>query len=357
MASNDMDALEVGSSSVDDGSQRRGRGAEPDAPAATAGGRATGFATALAAGGLAGTSVDVALYPIDTLKVRLQSPQGFLKAGGVKGIYNGLGAAAIGSAPGAALFFCTYETLKPKLLEWSRSRGSSGGSASTNGPPDHRHDWWCHMAAASAGEVVACLVRVPTEVVKAKMQTSSDPAMSLGRAVRTIYYQEAFEGSSWLVRYTGGLYRGFGMTLFREIPFAVVQFPLYERFKLLLEERNRDGYHMQRPTTQPPAQSSDVSPVTPLQAAGCGSLSGAIAGAVTTPLDVLKTRAQLGRDRDGVPYRGVLDVLRRTLRSEEGGRALWSGLQPRVAWISIGGFVFFGAYETARAALSPVLDS
>jgi solute carrier family 25 S-adenosylmethionine transporter 26 len=78
---------------------------------------------------------------------------------------------------------------------------------------------------------------------------------------------------------------------------------------------------------------------------------------VTTPLDVLKTRAQLGRDRDGVPYRGVLDVLRRTLRSEEGGRALWSGLQPRVAWISIGGFVFFGAYETARAALSPVLDS
>ena len=67
------------------------------------------FATALVAGGFAGTSVDVALFPIDTLKTRLQSPQGFLKAGGFRGIYNGLGAAAAGSAPGAALFFSTYE--------------------------------------------------------------------------------------------------------------------------------------------------------------------------------------------------------------------------------------------------------
>jgi solute carrier family 25 (mitochondrial S-adenosylmethionine transporter), member 26 len=69
----------------------------------------TSFWTALVAGGMAGTSVDVALFPIDTLKTRLQSPQGFLKAGGFHGIYNGLGAAAVGSAPGAALFFSTYE--------------------------------------------------------------------------------------------------------------------------------------------------------------------------------------------------------------------------------------------------------
>lgn len=69
----------------------------------------TSFYTALVAGGCAGTSVDVALFPIDTLKTRMQSPQGFIKAGGFRGIYNGLGAAAAGSAPGAALFFSTYE--------------------------------------------------------------------------------------------------------------------------------------------------------------------------------------------------------------------------------------------------------
>lgn len=52
------------------------------------------------AGGMAGTAVDVALYPLDTIKTRLQSPEGFLKAGGLRGVYNGLSAAAVGSAPG-----------------------------------------------------------------------------------------------------------------------------------------------------------------------------------------------------------------------------------------------------------------
>ncbi|CAM9478442.1 unnamed protein product, partial [Hapterophycus canaliculatus] len=49
---------------------------------------------------MAGTAVDVALYPLDTIKTRLQSPKGFLKAGGLRGVYNGLSAAAVGSAPG-----------------------------------------------------------------------------------------------------------------------------------------------------------------------------------------------------------------------------------------------------------------
>lgn len=52
------------------------------------------------AGGCAGTAVDVTLFPLDTIKTRLQSSQGFFKAGGFRGIYSGLGAAAIGSAPG-----------------------------------------------------------------------------------------------------------------------------------------------------------------------------------------------------------------------------------------------------------------
>ena len=43
--------------------------------------------------------VDIALFPLDTVKTRIQSPQGFLKAGGFRGVYSGIGSAAIGSAP------------------------------------------------------------------------------------------------------------------------------------------------------------------------------------------------------------------------------------------------------------------
>ena len=47
------------------------------------------FLTSLISGGLAGTAVDVSLFPLDTIKTRLQSKQGFLAAGGFKNIYSG----------------------------------------------------------------------------------------------------------------------------------------------------------------------------------------------------------------------------------------------------------------------------
>jgi solute carrier family 25 S-adenosylmethionine transporter 26 len=133
------------------------------------------------------------------------------------------------------------------------------------------HAAWTHMTAAALGECAACIVRVPTEVVKARMQTSSIQ-LSV-RETFNLVLQE--HHGSPLSSVTGGLYRGFGMTLFREIPFAAIQFPLYETFKLQLAEYvNKQS-------------------ASPVQAAACGSLSGAIAGGLTTPLDVLKTRMQV----------------------------------------------------------------
>ena len=52
------------------------------------------------AGGFAGTVVDVALFPLDTIKTRLQSSEGFLRSGGFRGIYRGVLSAAVGSFPG-----------------------------------------------------------------------------------------------------------------------------------------------------------------------------------------------------------------------------------------------------------------
>lgn len=51
------------------------------------------------AGGVAGVCVDLILFPLDTVKTRLQSPQGFRKAGGFRGIYAGVPSTAIGSFP------------------------------------------------------------------------------------------------------------------------------------------------------------------------------------------------------------------------------------------------------------------
>ncbi len=45
--------------------------------------------SALVAGGVAGFPVDVALFPLGTLKTRLQAANGFCSAGGFRGIYSG----------------------------------------------------------------------------------------------------------------------------------------------------------------------------------------------------------------------------------------------------------------------------
>ena len=78
---------------------------------------------AMVAGGLAGISVDIALFPLDTVKTRLQSSQGFWKSGGFGGIYRGLGSAAAGSFPTAALFFVVYETSKPVSADCAQRSG------------------------------------------------------------------------------------------------------------------------------------------------------------------------------------------------------------------------------------------
>jgi solute carrier family 25 S-adenosylmethionine transporter 26 len=47
-----------------------------------------------------------------------QSSEVFLKTGGFKGVYKGLNAAAIRSAPSSALFFSTYEKSKQILSKY-----------------------------------------------------------------------------------------------------------------------------------------------------------------------------------------------------------------------------------------------
>ena len=98
------------------------------------------------------------------------------------------------------------------------------------------------------------------------------------------------------------------------------------------------------------AQGSET---TPSQGATCGSIAGAISAAATCPLDVVKTRMMLGaKTKSGEPYagRGTWNSLT-TIVKEDGALALFAGIGPRVGWITLGGFVFFGAYEKAQEML------
>lgn len=195
----------------------------------------------------------------------------------------------------------------------------------------------------------ACLVRVPTEIVKQRMQTGV--YKSIGEAVAGIRAAQGFSG----------FYRGYFSMIAREIPFSFIQFPLWEGLKVgikLLHDALIPSVNRKLTIIIAFAQyqwsQSQNAPVSSLQGAVCGSIAGGVAASITTPLDVVKTRLMLGKDAKGVEYKNTLDTFSRVYR-EEGVKRLFSGVGPRTMWISIGGFVFFGMYEKATETFSEVL--
>ncbi|TQS36631.1 hypothetical protein Golomagni_02914 [Golovinomyces magnicellulatus] len=276
------------------------------------------FTTALLSGALAGTVVDLSLYPLDTLKTRLQSSSGFLASGGFTGVYRGVGSAIVGSAPGAALFFCTYEFSKSLLSEKSFFGRDRKKFASDNfvAPIEH-------MLAASLGEIAACGVRVPTEVIKQRAQAGLQS--SSFAALKSIFNQHRAIGLSgiWME-----LYRGWSITVLREVPFTVIQFPLWEAMK---------EYRMK-------TSGNDYS--TAFESAIFGSIAGAISAGFTTPLDVLKTRMMLAKKKT------ALLPLCKQILNDCGPKAFFAGIGPRVLWISAGGAIFLGSYQWAYNHLS-----
>lgn len=311
------------------------------------------FQTALLAGALAGTTVDLSLFPLDTLKTRLQSAQGFFAAGGFRGIYRGVGSALVGSAPGAAFFFCTYEATKSFLTTPSITNPHTQPTAGSRAAE--------HMLAASLGEVAACAVRVPTEVVKQRAQAGQHGGSSAA-ALRHILGQYRVVGVGGVWR---ELYRGWGITVMREVPFTILQFPLWEALKAWGRERRaRTGRGMFGDVAaghpHPVSSSSSagggaggvlgleersVGEVSAAESALYGSISGGVAAAVTTPLDVLKTRVMLSTRRES------MGQIVRTILNENGIRPFFAGIGPRVMWISAGGAIFLGSYQWAVNAM------
>lgn len=203
-------------------------------------------------------------------------------------------------APSASLFFVTYDTLKASTKDKLPQPAS-------------------HMISASCGEIAACLVRVPAEVVK--QRTQAGVLSSLWDNLKYLLQNKSGEGT------LRGLYRGWNSTILREIPFTIIQFPLYERLKQMW------------------AQYDDKS-ISLLKGALCGSVAGGVAAAATTPLDVVKTRIMLNKDRIG-----AISLIK-SIWKEEGPRVFLSGIGPRTAWISAGGAIFLGCYEVVHSFLS-----
>ncbi|KAK3163097.1 hypothetical protein QOZ80_1BG0097580 [Eleusine coracana subsp. coracana] len=263
------------------------------------------------AGAAAGAFTYAALLPIDAVKTRLQAAAApgatswqvfldILRADGPLGLYRGLSAVILGSASSSAIYFGTCELAKSLLRP-------------------HLPPFLVPPLAGASGNVSSSAIMVPKELITQRLQSGAAKGRSW-QVLLQILHNDGFVG----------LYAGYAATLLRNLPAGVLSYSSFEYLKAFtLNKRNKES-------------------LTPGESVLCGALAGAISAALTTPLDVVKTRLMTRVGTQG--SRTVLGTMREVV-AEEGLMGLSRGIGPRVLHSACFAAIGYCAFETARLAI------
>ncbi|KAL4927256.1 putative mitochondrial carrier protein [Aspergillus undulatus] len=255
---------------------------------------------AMLAGGTGGTCGDMLMHSLDTVKTRQQGDPHipprytsmtssyatiYRQEGLLRGLYGGVTPALLGSFPGTLIFFGVYELTKRKMLD-------AGINANV-----------AYLSGGFFADLAASVVYVPSEVAKTRLQLQgryNNPYFHSGYnyrstsdAFRTIVRQEGFSA----------LFHGYKATIFRDLPFSALQFAFYEQEQRLAKEwvGSRDiGLGLEIFTA-----------VT----------AGGMAGVLTCPMDVVKTRVQTQHNSDPSPAPAPKAPVESKLKSNVGAQS------------------------------------
>ncbi|KAJ5698360.1 hypothetical protein N7462_000365 [Penicillium macrosclerotiorum] len=230
---------------------------------------------AMLAGGTGGTCGDMLMHSLDTVKTRQQGDPHFppkytamtssyatiyRQEGFFRGLYGGVTPALMGSFPGTVIFFGVYEFTKRQMLDIGINQNVA------------------YLSGGFFADLAASIVYVPTEVLKTRLQLQgryNNPHFNSG-----YNYRGTADGFRSIVRQEGfsALFHGYKATIFRDLPFSALQFAFYEQERNIAKDwvGQRDiGLSLEVLTA---------------------ATAGGMAGVITCPLDVVKTRIQTQRN-------------------------------------------------------------
>ena len=246
------------------------------------------------------------VYPFDLVKTRQQaSPVSagsamhrstlrylghVVRTDGVRSLYRGFGWQAIGGFPAEVSFYGAYTVIKDGMLL------TEAGAA---------HPAAVYVAAGALADAASMLLWVPANLISQRLQVQG-VATAYGGASTMSGWQ--LVGRILETEGAAGLWRGLGATIALHTPAAAMWWLSYEEAKARL---GRLG-----------GRDPDQSVLVQSQA---GALAGAVSAAVTTPLDVLKTRVQCAPKQ-----RAFVLHLSDVVREAGGVQGLFRGFLPRV---------------------------
>ncbi|KAL1305442.1 hypothetical protein AAFC00_002323 [Neodothiora populina] len=233
------------------------------------------YAHAMLAGGIGGTTGDMLMHSLDTVKTRQQGdphmPPKYTSMGSTyytiwrqegvrRGLYGGVTPAFLGSFSGTVLFFGAYEFTKRRMLDMGIAPSVA------------------YLTSGFLADLAASPLYVPSEVLKTRLQLQgrhNNPFFASG-----YNYRSTLDAFRTIIRLEGPreLFSGYKATLARDLPFSALQFTFYEKEQKMARQW---------------CGSKDIG--LPLEIF-TGASAGGMAGVITCPLDVVKTRIQTQLD-------------------------------------------------------------
>lgn len=276
----------------------------------------------MAAGAFAGILEHTITYPFDFVKTRMQvikphqsaTYSGIVDAfrsistkEGVRRLYGGVQSVVLGAGPAHAVYFASYEQAKRVLL------GADGHAAT-------RPELVGIAGAIATASSDAFMT--PFDVIKQRLQVHGTPYRTFLSCFRGIWHTEGL----------AGFYVSYPTTLLLNVPFHMVQFPVYEVCRAVLTSADEGSY-------------------TPFAHIVSGGISGGTAALVTTPIDVIKTTLQTRNLADG-RVQGMSDATKLIIR-EYGPAGFFRGAIPRMFTFIPATAACWSVYEYFKWFLSP----
>lgn len=271
---------------------------------------------------------------------------------GILGLYRGYGAVIVGGTPATILYFCSYEIAKSKLsIIMAAEVDLSSSSSST------RTEFLVHFVCGMLAEAVSCIVFVPVDVTKERMQIQLREGDMNNRAAVGFSYRNSWDALKQISRTEGlsGVYKGYLATLGSFGPFSAFYFAFYEKFKYWARIRLTGR-------TNESMRDLDKVEISFPWIVACSSSAAGISAWLTSPLDMAKLRLQVQRGNTSrnteqtsrLIYNGVFDCLRKTFR-DTGVFGLFRGAGARVLFVVPATTITMASYETCRSLAAKAL--
>ena len=280
----------------------------------------------LLAGGVAGAVSRTCTAPLDRLKVLLQVHGGrkqssivntfkyMLQEGGMKGLWRGNGINVIKIAPESALKFWVYDEMKKQI------KGSDIRDLSI-------YELFC--AGSFAGTLSQTMI-YPLDVMKTRLVLrKTGEFKSFVDCAKLIYRAEGMKV----------FYKGYWPNLFGVIPYAGIDFAVYETLK---------GYCVEKYVEENESPNA-------LVLLSCGTFSSCCGQLATYPLTLVRTKLQSQAGLAGklaLPpeQTHMLGLFRYIIRTE-GFKGLYRGIVPNFCKVAPAVSISYYVYERTRSRL------